>query len=178
MIWRWWGNQLFTRKQGKGHYCLGVLSWTGLAVPGFAVEQPQECWGSASLGIFPFPTASAQQGCNENSFQLCSCPSGFQSSAEPILGCFQSRDAQELPNLGIMELRGSVGGQFKDVWESLLNKRDPDSANCTETRELGGLKLWNQSCECPNSRILRCLFALWTFIAIFTPRQGTPEREE
>lgn len=26
MVWRWWGNQLFTSKQGKGHYCLGVWS--------------------------------------------------------------------------------------------------------------------------------------------------------
>lgn len=53
------------------------------------VEQPEQGWGSASFGDFPFPTESAQQGCSENSSQkLWSCPGAFQSSAKPILGFF------------------------------------------------------------------------------------------
>lgn len=88
------------------------------------VEQPEQGWGSASFGDFPFPTESAQQGCSENSSQkLWSCPGAFQSSAKPILGFFlQSRDVQEplgvcqaLPKLGMVKLRGCVEGQLKDV---------------------------------------------------------------
>ncbi|KAI1231871.1 DNA-directed RNA polymerase III subunit RPC9, partial [Lamprotornis superbus] len=109
------------KQAGKRTLLLGcfVINRGGRA----RVEQPEECWGSASFGIFPFPMESAQQGCNENSFQkLWGCPGGFQSSAKGILGLFAEQgctgapwgSGQALPNFGIVELRGSVGGQLKD----------------------------------------------------------------
>lgn len=173
MIWRWWGNQLFTRKQGKGHHCLGVLSWTG-----FAVEQPQDAGALHLWGFLHSPQHQHSSAALRIPFSFAAAQVASRAVQSQFWGCLQSRDVQELPNLGIMALRGSVGWHLKDVWESLLNQRDPDSANCTETRELG--RFW--SCEIKAGSAQTAEYwgvcALWTFIAIFTHTQGTPEMEE
>lgn len=130
---------MFSSKQGTGHHCLGVLSSTGGAVPEFAVEQPEECWGLSIFGVFFIPH-------KENSFQkLWSCPSGFQSSAKPILGLFTGVYRISWPGTPKSWHHGMERICGKATQGCLIvpskEKRDPDSANCTETRELGGLKL-------------------------------------
>lgn len=129
--------------------------------------------------------SSAAVGIPLRSFGIAQvAPSAGAAVQSQFWGCLQSRtqagmyrsclgSGQPLLNLGVMEWRGSVGGQLKDVWQSLLNKRDPDQPeNCHKPGGWAGsqrLRLCTQGSEYQNQQNVEVsVFPLNVYFNIYT----------